>query len=475
MQTVETTLDDGAGGGIVNDTTELKLEVFGDGGSNVGLINQVSNIEGDLDNMELYYGIHLSNNGKVDGLSLLSTSHGSGPSVATLDIVFDKVRFAVNDADNSPVTFLKVESGQIKLDGDLLATGSVKAGALAARSITLGNLAFQGFGNLVANPGAEAGVLAPHADNTSANGGTWSVVTGTGSRSGAAFFRYNPAGQTGPSHLFLNGPAGVGPEHVFCKEGDQFQFSFWARSVGSGNAPQVRSRIEFRNVSGIVGSSHSSAVALTSSYQKVTHAATAPAGATYVVFMPRVDQVSGAALVNIDDCDARQVITDGGLLGQTIIDGGHIKTDEVFITNKLQIGDLVIDTNSVIDNAITAAASLVHDSQSMSGSNQWTNIAFFDLAAVSANTEFVIWCEILGDFNIGAVPGLRLWNSTDDELVTELPHNGFPEPSFGVGQKVHIAIYTPPSTGTKRIRYQVHGGNGHSTASVRIFGMARHK
>src|SRR5690606_38386306 len=161
----------------------------------------------------------------------------------------------------------------------------------------------------------------------------------------------------------------------------------------------------------------------------------------------------------------------GGLLGQTIIDGGHIKTDEVFITNKLQIGDLVIDTNSVIDNAITdfeSAEDRTHVSISVSDS--YNNVLVFNLTATASNI-LIIWFAFR-DFLLASDGGIlmRLRNVTDGEnirewLTLELPLLG----------QVHLIQYTPPSPGNKVIRLQCYGGSGNWIQYPQLIGAAVHK
>jgi hypothetical protein len=185
---------------------------------------------------------------------------------------------------------------------------------------------FLSFDNLIKNPGFESGKLYPAADNPS--GGTWSVVT-TAPRSGNYHLKYDPAGQTAAATVSLNGSSGLGPlRHFNCQEGDQFYFEAWARRSGGSNFTLAPVRLLFYDetqtqLANIIGPDHT----ITTSYQRCSVTAIAPAGAVYVIPSLRATTAAGSALTFYDDCYMRRVV--GVDIAQGLFSGGLVSAFNV--------------------------------------------------------------------------------------------------------------------------------------------------
>ncbi len=181
-----------------------------------------------------------------------------------------------------------------------------------ANTITVRQLVAGSFDNLVSNPGFEQdvidGPLDPHV--YTASGGTFSSASGGAVRSGGRAARYDVDSQSATANISLNGIASDPDYHHSCTWDEQFYVEAFARWIDNATTVQPTLRIEFRDENGAsLQDTGTTWPALTQVHQKVTHTATAPVGAAYVVFYITIPNgnASNVALA-FEDIYARRMV-----------------------------------------------------------------------------------------------------------------------------------------------------------------------
>jgi hypothetical protein len=248
-----------------------------------------------------------------------------------------------------------------------IAASAVIADKIAARSVSLEKLFVGSYDNLIIDPGFEQATVLSGVDGWSTNGpgnggGTRSIVT-TNVRSGLQAVQFNPSGQTLNTGLAANGALTTPSKHVAATVGDQFYFELWGRKVSTGTPCNLQAVIRFHSATGTtLLSTVSSPVVPTTTYEKVSVTATAPANTAYVAFQVNFVFVSGATeLVVIDDAYARRMLTgeivvDGAITAQKIaantITASQIAAHTITAT---QLAAHTITANEIAADTITAA------------------------------------------------------------------------------------------------------------------------
>ncbi len=148
------------------------------------------------------------------------------------------------------------------------------------------NNATRGDNNLIVNPGAENGVVAPHA--VAWSGGAWSI-SGSTMRSGSRSFRYLATSQNADAYLFFNGPmnASAGDGRAFesgikVVGGESYRFYIWYRAASAGTWNRIQLQMRWGDADGdFVASSDSGAVVPSvTTWTRLEVVGTAPAAAS---------------------------------------------------------------------------------------------------------------------------------------------------------------------------------------------------
>lgn len=245
--------------------------------------------------------------------------------------------------DNAKIKDLAVDNAKINdLDAVKITAGFIDTDRLEARTITVAKLIAGSFDNLAQNPGFEndslEGANDPHNYNTGA-GGAW--AGSTVARSGGLAARFDCNTYVGIARINVNGVVSDPTLHHYLGEGDEIYAEAFCRSAGSGTIPQVDVEIRWHDEDGNnISNDNGTNLSPTSSYQKFSLAATAPAGVAYFVVSLRV-LVGGdaTAAVLFDDIYVRRmvenaIVTTGleadkitvGTLSGITIEGNTIQT-----------------------------------------------------------------------------------------------------------------------------------------------------
>lgn len=231
----------------------------------------------------------------------------------------------INVTVNSDGTLSGAGGGQVSIadlpglvDGETqIADLSIVGTLIATREIAARHLFVGSFDNLIQNPGFEQdATLDPHSVVTDGGGGGFSVVT-TAPRSGANHVLYDPTGQTSSAVLALNGPRTNEVHHFAATEGDKLYAEVHHRAGAAGSANQVDLRFAWLDESGsLLGTSSSDVATPTTSYARLSHSATAPAGTAYALPQVAILNDGHGNDVYLDDFYARRRLT-----GELIVDG----------------------------------------------------------------------------------------------------------------------------------------------------------
>jgi hypothetical protein len=231
-----------------------------------------------------------------------------------------------------------ITAGQIAADtitGGQIAASAISTSELAARAVSLEKLFVGSFDNLILDPGAEqATTLATDygwsTNGFGASGGTVSITTAS-PRSGNQCILFNINGQTAAQDFAANGRAATIAHAVAATEGDTFYFEMWCRKLGTGAAASPYLYMRFMNASGgTITNTVGSPLAPTTTYQKMTLVATAPAGTSFVQFTVEIPS-GGVEHLLFDDAYARRMVT------------GSIVVDGTITATKINVGQLVRD------------------------------------------------------------------------------------------------------------------------------------
>jgi hypothetical protein len=220
----------------------------------------------------------------------------------------------------------------LSIDAGLIQANAIEAQHIESQAISARHLFVGNFDNLVRNPGFEqdggTGGLGAEWSQVNAAGGVFTRSTSI-SRSGAASLQYDATSQTGTSARVGNNFSASAPwdDSLAVMEGDQIYFESWIRAASAGTWNNMRVSLLFRQEDGTnTLTQNSAAFAPTTSWQRISVTATAPALTSKVLLQLRVDDDGNGGILYFDDCYARRMVE-----GSIVVDG-TITADHLTVT-----------------------------------------------------------------------------------------------------------------------------------------------
>lgn len=308
------------------------------------------------------------------------------------------------------ITAAKIQAGAITASE--IAAGTITSQEIASNTIATSNLIVGSFDNLVQNPGAENSLssFAPWVVGSVVAGDGWAVSTTpllAAARSGSNCFVYQwPGDTTGTSRLDSGDLSELGTLTA-AAEGDQFYLEAWARKTGAFASPDVGVTIIFLDEPLHSVGGDQTIIAPTTSYQKMSVTATAPAGTAAVAFALLVSvEASESLTVSFDDVYARRMVAGDIVVDGTItaakIEAGTITSNEI-ASNTITAAEIAADTitaDEIASNTITAnkiAANAITASEIAANTITAANIAAGAIGASEIAADAVIASKIAAD------------------------------------------------------------------------------
>lgn len=264
-----------------------------------------------------------------DGASRLYVVLQVWPDGGTIEVIFDDVyvrrRLTGDLVVDGAIRANHIAAGEI--EAVHLQAGAVTADAIAANSVGLRQLFVGSFDNLAVNGGFEQSTSPDH----------WSMflnqapiaINTTDARSGSRCLEISP--QPSSNNFLGNVPDGSTSQSfhsvgIAVSQGDKIYMEFWARAKNTTPANPVRARLRWVTADvGNAGETLSSAVTLTTSWQKISLVGTAPTGAAWVIPQVRFDGNGNSGAVLIDDFYVRRMV-EGSIIVDGSITAQHIES-----------------------------------------------------------------------------------------------------------------------------------------------------
>lgn len=219
------------------------------------------------------------------------------------DAAIQSAKIANLAVGNAAIANLAVDDAKIaNLDG----------AKIDALSISTQRLLLRNSDNLIQDPSFEAvAALADSVHSYAAGGGSWSIFTSAGARSGGRFARFDPTGMTGvDARVFLNGTATTPSKHVDVIEGEVYTFQFWATADAAGACNRARARIDFRDETGTFVSAVSGPTIAPDDpgWIQATVEATVPANVAYISPSVQILNDGLDVAIRVEDCAMRRKV-----------------------------------------------------------------------------------------------------------------------------------------------------------------------
>lgn len=348
------------------------------------------------------------------------------------------------------VTAAKLADGAV-LEGKI-ATGAVVAEKIASKTITVEQLAVTSYDNLFENAGFETGSVSP---NTVVDGGgIWDAVVGA-PRSGSYNARYRTSGQTGTALLYQDREA---------SEGEAYYIEAWARAAST---PANRAVVSFRFLDAAGASLSTTAgtiTTLTTSYQKLSVTATAPAGTAFVRLNLIVLNDGNSPNILFDDVYVRRRFA-----GELIVDGAII-ADKLAVnsveTDKIILGG--VTTTKIATNAVTEVTDALTTAEvTTTDATNWTDAQSISVT-IAANEKVILSASAVIRHlpSGGTYDGIEFRFVRDSTAIGASPALGAPsDEAIPAPSKYGLLNWTmvdEPSaaTYTYKLQFRVNGGNG---------------
>ncbi|MCP4127923.1 MAG: hypothetical protein GY753_12785 [Gammaproteobacteria bacterium] len=331
------------------------------------------------------------------------------------------------------ITSVEIAAGTITTDNIAAGTivaGDIEVGTLSFEQLTLGMIS----DNLVQDNGFETGTGAVH--DGVGTGGAW-AVQGTVHRSGAYGLQYDPTGQIGTAHYYLNGnpsDAGYIHRHVSVLEGREYTFEAYGYRAVGASCNVVRGYTRwYGSDGGVLAANYTTwnpADWADATWTLETSTKTAPAGAAYVVWDIAVLNSGNPDKVYFDDVVVRTVI------GASLIQANAITAEKINVDTlsaiAVNVGSVNVDDTITIDidgGIYQGTGTFVSP---MKGLKIYNSFGFGVIESFNAGNT--VWIADQGGFAFRAQgwQGLRWENDAGIEIVTSFANSSPSETSFGL-------------------------------------------
>lgn len=258
---------------------------------------------------------------------ILNTTFRNGTGTTTAR--FDDLSLQVSIPGPSIVAN-SITANQIATDtitAAQIAANAITTSELASNAITTSKLFVGNTDNLVPDPGFEQGDVKNWSNELNSPGTLTAVAANarSGSWSGKV------VSSTG-GYIVAGGSSSDPKSHPIVVEGDSIYFEAWFRKDTSASANRVSVGFQFRDgAGGLLADNVNGPVTPTTSYQKLSLSATAPASTAYVLFYLVFQNDGFSNAIHIDDCYARRMVE------------GNIVVDGTLTASKIQAGSITTD------------------------------------------------------------------------------------------------------------------------------------